>query len=103
MPPMFQGTVIDAETIYLGMKIEEGFKELAKAVDGSDDILRLISAAIKERPTERGAIGSLRDQAALDSVAVRAEIKSLKVALVKAMQEPDPVPVTPNDLAKESA
>jgi len=100
---MFQGTVIDAETIYLGMKIEEGFKELAKAVDGSDDILRLISAAIKEQPSPRGAIGSLRDQAALDSVAVRNEIKSLKVALVKALAVPDPVPVTPNDLAKESA
>ena len=100
---MFQGTVIDAGTIYLGMKIEEGFKELAGAVGGSEDILRLISSAIKEKPTSRSAIGSLRDQAELDSAAVRNEIKLLKVALVKAMKEPDANLATPNDLAKETA
>lgn len=103
MPPMFQGTVIDAETIYLGMKIEEGFESLAKALGGSDDVMRLICSAINEKPSNRSAIGSFRDQTQMDSTAIRKEIRALKVALVDVLKADPTVPVTPNDLAKETA
>ena len=107
---MFQGTVIDAETIYLGMKIEEGFESLAEAVrrGGPDDALRLICSAIKEGYRENDArkiIGSLRDRQQADSEEVRTEIRALRFAMVNALKQPDPpqVPVleTPNDLVKE--
>lgn len=104
---MFQGTVIDAETIYLGMKIEEGFEVLAKAIGGSETAIQLMSAGMKERPTPRQSIGALRDQLQMDSAAVRNEIKLLKVALCQAlalqMPREEPTVETPNDLAKETA
>ena len=103
---MFQGTVIDAETIYLGMKIEEWFETLAKAVGGSETAIQLMSAGMKERPTPRQSIGALRDQLQTDSAEVRAEIRGLKVALCQAlalkMPREKPIVETPNDLAKET-
>lgn len=82
---MFQGTVIDAETIYLGMKIEEGFEKLAKAVNGSDSVLRQIVSAITEKPTPRH-ISALRDNMEVNSTELRAEIRALKVAVVQALR-----------------
>lgn len=103
MAPMFQGSVIDAETIYLGMKIQEGFEALAKAVGGSETAIQLMCAAMKDADRHHDnrsarSVNNLETK----STEMRKEIRSLKVALVAAMKEPDPVLVTPNDLAKET-
>jgi len=81
---MFQGTVIDAETIYLGMKIEEGFETLAKAVGDSDTTVQSMCEAVRERTSD------LQGQMQTDSIEFRAEIRSLKVALCQAIK---PIPV----------
>jgi len=86
---MFQGTVLDAETIYLGIKIEEGFKAVAVAMGNQSlkmqiNELRSTIAVMDPRSTIR----TLRDRQELDASMLRNEL----AALTKVLTQKDPQP-----------
>ncbi len=92
---MFQGTVLDAETIYLGSKIEQGFKTVAAAM--ANQTVHSQLAAIRETIgaiDPRSSLRSIRDRSELDAGMMRKEIAALTAALVPVPPRPVEVPIS---------
>ena len=87
---MFQGTVLDAETIYLGIKIEEGFKAVAAAMGDQSVNMQLNELRNTIALADpRGTIRTLRDRQESDASLLRKELAALTKALTQ--KEPETI------------